>query len=450
MKTKTTLYLLFIATILFAACNPKEDFEPQINEVVEDEVENYTEVSVPNDYVTIEEAREELENFLKDFSTLSKSSGSFSSKKITNAFTLTSTKPSISKSTQTDTTSIHVFNFEDDGGFAIMSATREMPSLLAITEDGNLDTSKVIDNPGLIIFLNGLEMKSAQIRANSVDNKSKIDDNNGGITETFTKTETVGKRLYNPVGGYCKVHWRQDYPFNVLCPIKYEHRTSVGCVAVACAQLMSIYQYPQKYNDTTLHWTEMIANEYHRDIAWLMRRLGDSLNLNMEYNIPDSGGSRAAPSLIPQTLRRFGFSNGGVKSSYSTKKVCADLRQGYPVLIGGNDTKEIDTSKMSFGITYIYSRGHRWLAHGLLEITKKKTTYEMRKNQQPVIKSVEILTFDYVLCNFGWGESERYNGYYLSGVFDAHDGSLLPETYSKSNKVDYYQYQVNAVTGIRK
>lgn len=455
---KTSFYLLIIAATIFVACNPKEDLDPQTIEG-----ENYTEVSVPDEYVTIEEAREELENLLEDFSTLSKSNGFFSSKKISNAFTLTSSKPSISKSSKEDTTLIHVFNFEDEGGFAIMAATRKMPSLLAITESGNLDTAKAIDNPGLIMFLNRLEAKPADFidrlnYGNKDKGKENANQNNidyvntkGGYT-VYSKYQNI---FYNPKGGYCKVHWHQNSPFNNQCPVKYTKKTVVGCIAVACAQLMSIYQHPSKYKDTTLHWSQMLANENCPDIAWLMKKIGDEENLNMEYNIPDTGSS-AYPNLIPRTLKNFGFSKGGVFKYYNTSTVCEDLKKGYPVLIGGCDTKEIKKVKTPFGFkdSVSYSGGHRWLAHGLLVRHRTITRYS-EPPQDKLSKNTTLGTswtesYEYVLCNFGW-KSGRGNGYFLSGVFDVDDKMVYGESYSKSNnKTDYYQYELTTVTGIRK
>ncbi len=65
----------------------------------------------------------------------------------------------------------------------------------------------------------------------------------------------------------------------------------------------------------------------------------------------------------------------------------------------------------------------------------------------------------YPLCNMGWSGDK--DGYYLSGAFDTSNGPAeywYPYGQSKSNKEIYskegtpknYQYEVNAVVGIRK
>ena len=129
--------------MLFAACSKEELTPPPlIQEQGEPESvsvkpgsEAVANDKVVDDYITHEEARKDLESILDDCSTLSKNSnGVFLPRKIVDGFSLNSVRHSLSKSTDDpDTTKIHVFNFEDDNGFAIMSATRAMPSLLAIT-----------------------------------------------------------------------------------------------------------------------------------------------------------------------------------------------------------------------------------------------------------------------------------------------------------------------------
>lgn len=469
---KNKILILFLLVVIVAACNEEEVVTPNIEgNLHECDSSIETNKIVSSNYVSIKEAREDLESLLKDLSSLSKSSGSFSTKRIANAYTLKSAKTSISKSSIEDSTAIHVFNFEDDGGFAIMSATRDMPSLLAITDGGNLDTNEVIDNPGLILFLNCLEAKPSNIlnrpfvsddNENNNNNDNTQDDNVEYIVvhgDGYTKYEKFRNEYYKPLNGYCRVHWGQEEPYNEECETKYGEKTVVGCVAVACAQLMSIYKYPTKYKDTTLNWSQMIADTNSHDIAWLMKKLGDSENLDMKYNIADSGGSSTFPSLIPRTLKHFGYANGGVHKYYNSSTVCEELKKGYPVLIGGCDTKIIDTVKTAHGFKYEvkFSGGHRWLAHGLMVRSRKITYYSISpqdKLQKAISKNTTLGTsrtesYEYILCNFGWGK-DRGNGYFLSGVFDVDDGIKYGEPLSKSNKSDYFQYEITTITGIRK
>lgn len=462
-KMKKKIFYLATFLLTLSACDNQETVEPQQQN--ESQV-TLTDSAASSNFITLEEARKDLENLLKDLTTINKMGGNFAHRNISNSFTLLSGNHSLKKSYNKDAdTKIHIFNFEGDNGYAIMSATRDMPSLLAITENGNIDTNEVVEDPLLVLFLSNLEKKAKDPDVPYDPDRPYIP--SAPVTPPKTKVKTsygsYTHYLYNPVGGYCKVHWHQDDPYNRECPEKDGKKTCVGCVAVACAQLMSIYQYPNAYNGRTLNWSEMLRNNYSKDIAWLMRELGKPENLDMNYDLPENGGSGASPSKIPSTLKRFGFSNGGTLKSYNSDEVCSELSQHYPVLIGGFEYKisKSATEKIKvFGLeckTPQYAGGHRWLAHGLMKRSRKVTklyyTGELSPNENSanIIKKEEYTqTSKYILCNFGWGYSNYTNGYYLSGIFDADKGGEFPESLTKSGRENYFQYNITAVTGIRK
>ena len=404
----------------------------------------------PDGYISLEEARKDLESILADFSSLSKSGkGGFASKKIADGFTLKSERPSISKSTGvSDTTEIHVFNFEDNGGFAIMSATEDMPSLLAITDGGNIDTNEVIDDPGLAIFL-------CKLRSMPIINKPSHDDKDNQGTTAYTDVYyTYGNyknEFFNPVGGYCKVHWGQKDPYNYFCPTDNGNKTKTGCVVTACAQLMSIYKYPSSYDSYFFHWDDMIAGRNTYDIARLMQQLGLEENTDMQYGVDVSLAYLAD---VPRTLKNFGYKIGGTNKSYSKNEVVSELMNGYSVLLGGASHKI--TYKKMFGTKVIYSGGHAWLAHGLLRRSRSVTrTKSVIYTGAPsnLQDSYEVKTYietnDYILCNFG-ADHNGFDGYYLGDVFDFTVGPDFGESISKSEKDGFFQYALECVVGIRK
>ena len=371
---KRVLQFALAAMILFAACS-KEDLTPPplIEEQDVQEATTVVENAADDGYITLEEARKDLESILADFTTLSKSgNGGFPARKIADGFTLKSTRPSLSKSTGVaDTAKIHVFNFEDNSGFAIMSATTEMPSLLAITEGGNIDTNEVIYNSGLIMFLSGLEHKIMYGKP-MLPSYSNVDpdthfakDSNGNtvvVDENKTLIRETGK-LYNPVGGFCKVHWSQVHPYNVHCPKDTKgNSTKTGCVATACAQLMSIYKYPSSFNGYSFHWSDMISGKNTNDIARLMEQIGSEENTHMRYGVNES---LARADSIPFTFENFGYSCGGTVKGYNKNEVVEELKNGFSVLIGGCCFRTEVKTMFGLKTSYLYSGGHLWLAHGL-------------------------------------------------------------------------------------
>lgn len=468
MKMKRLLQIALAAMILFAACSKEDETPPPLSQ--EQEVQEATaavEDAVDDGYITLEEARKDLESILADFTTLSKSgNGGFPARKIADGFTLKSIHPSLSKSTGVvDTAKIHVFNFEDNSGFAIMSATTEMPSLLAITEGGNIDTNEVIDNPGLVIFLSNLETKCELSKQNNenvfafdtISYSSPYTISKKISLDKFTTERVYSNKFYNPRSGYCKVHWHQREPFNAYCYYNETEHAPVGCVAVACAQLMSIYKYPKSYQGRTLHWEEMLVNNKSDDIAWLMRRLGDSTNLDMAYG---KNNSTAYYKYVSRTFTNFGYSNGGSYTKYVEKDICRELKNRYPVLLCGfsHQTSKSSVTTSVFGVKTAmptYSNGHQWLAHGLLVRTETRFTY--KGSDESILKkltlvSKQVYEHNYILCNFGWGYNTTVNGYYLSGIFDTNKGADFSEDtpISKSGTPYYYQYDMRSIINIRK
>lgn len=451
---KRVLLFTMAAMLFFAACSKENLTSPAILSTKTQEATNVVENVIPDNYITLEEARKDLESILADFSTLSKNgSGGFHTRKIAAGFTLKSLRPAISKSAGgADTAKIHIFNFENDGGFAIMSATTEMPSLLAITDGGNIDTNEVIEDPGLIMFLSNLEGKPINPSYTPNPDMENVGKDSNGNTVLINESVTYGdykNTIFNPIGGFCKVHWGQEFPYNKYCPIIEGKTTLTGCVATACAQLMSIYKYPDSYDGYYFHWNDMISGKNTDDIARLMQQIGLEQNLNMEYG---DESSTADPANIPKTLENFGYSCGGTLKGYNKNEVVNEIKNGYSVLLGGYTNKH---SKKILGIKVntSYEGGHRWLAHGVLTrsrvITVKKELIFLGSKTQTDQGGTSVEKTDYILCNFGWGKNKS-NGYYLGDVFDTNTGADFKESISKSDKDFFYQYKITAVIGIRK
>ena len=95
-------------------------------------------------------------------------------------------------------------------------------------------------------------------------------------------------------------------------------------------------------------------------ISDLLFQLGKSGNLGVSYGLSGSG---AKIEDIPQTLRNFGYSNGGRKCDYSEKDVVNEIGAGYPVIISGFRTKH-ENKILGITINSSYRDGHAWIADG--------------------------------------------------------------------------------------
>lgn len=393
--------------------------------------------------ITIEEARADLLGLMADLNEEGPLTRSSSMSRIENEYSIP--VRTLTRVENEELPKIHVFNFKDNKGYAIMSGDKRIPSLLAYAKLGNLSQDSVIDNPGFELFIRGLDL---YIKDNTLsDFVGDVDPQYDYVV--FGEWENI---VYKE-NGFCKVKWGQGKPYNMFCFDGKGDEAATGCVATAMAQFMSVYRYPASYDGITFDWEAMTAhpdakycaNGAQIQIAQLMKRLGDKGNLNVTYGRTASGADR---NNIPRTLEAFGFTNGGRVVDYSTTSVVAELEKGNPVIIAGNSKKkEVRVLGIKFGT--IYSGGHAWLLHGLLHRKRNVYTYNMSGN----LKHTRTENAWYPLCNWGWYGLR--DGYYLSGVFDvkegpeySDDGSIAEDR--RSEIFENYQYRVQIISGVVK
>lgn len=442
MKKSLTLLVM----VLLCACS-------QNDEIVISDTKFNQEISAKSSnpyYVTIDEAQEKLENILNDLNANPKTRAySHTINSITNRFTTGNI--SASRSEDSDDVSVHVFNFGEDDGFAIMSTDSRTVPLLALTTDGKLNPYMEDDGSNLVGILASIELHYKD------ELKWRKFIQEDPMKPIFVHDKTEYSYFPNE-NGMCEVKWGQGKPYNDECPFVQENvRGLTGCVTTAVAQLMSIYEYPQSYKGINYDWDAIKKSYYSYDggRAYLMAQLGYPENLNVSYGVNSSG---ADPANIPRTLEHFGYTCGGQLKEYKDGEIISELEHGYPVLIGGH--AYINHSSVSvLGITIYsntwYSEGHRWLGHGLLRVDYIKE-YGYTSNQE--IYKTDCESHYYILCNLGWN---GYNdGFYYSGQFDTNEGpkysakkKVLQENGEEVQETEgtsgNFQYNLNVVLGIR-
>lgn len=405
--------------------------------------------------ISLESATNDLINLIQDIESHGTRDGMSQPRKIGTAYTLSS-----QAKTRSDSTAplAYIINFENNQGYAIMSADERMPSLLCFVENGNLSPNDTIQNPGELIFLQGLD-DYCQRKIKGFEDIERLDFKIAPHPEEMFDTGpyvTYGpwENTVYKVGGYCPVKWGQRTPYNDYCPIKKGERTLAGCVAVAVGQLMATHKFPSFSNGYSYDWDAMtsskwayyISDDAQHQISRLMQQLGKKNNLNMDYG-RKSSGAKFQHSM--RTLSNFGYANPGELIKYDISEITVDLKAGYPVLCSGFSHKTkfeiIDITIASW-----LEKGHAWLLHGLLERKRSFTLY----NSDGSVAGSGIDTTYYPLCNWGWNGDK--DGYYLSNVFDACNGPDYGD-YTRSNDnicegdtAYYYRHGVEVIKGIRK
>lgn len=433
MKTQSIIATALVAMLAFSVSCTDDTFENTPNDQELGIIEFQTRE------VSIEEAQRDLESLLNDLYKGGLSKSNSHKRVIGEKFTIEPHK-GLSKSAGGIDIPLHVFNFENEEGFAIMSGDRETESLLCLSESGNYNPHDSIDNPGFGIFMDCLvglpyrkpnDPEDPTPKPNDPKPTTPTDDNS-----IFYKYGPYKNVVVTPQYGLCNVTWGQSGSYN-----KYCNKYPVGCVAVAVGQIMSTFQYPIQYQDRKFNWVEMIAGHNIDTVAWLLKRLGDSTNLAMTYT---TSGSYAPTNNVSRTFRNFGYSCPGTQSDFITSKALEELNQGYPFYMDGASIKTEENG------TVKYSNAHAWVVHGYLCRSRIIEKLYIATGK----KTTTIENNYYYLMNWGW--SGNHDGYYLSDCYDVRYGTKpdFDRSLSKSKTVTgtsyVFKYNFHMVSGIRK
>ena len=328
---------------------------------------------------------------------------------------------------------IYVVNYENDGGFAVISADNRLSDILAYSDMGNIphDIAK-IEVPGVIAFLKALpdyaEQETRRVAALLNDYNpypDSLPDADGYYRMNY-RTE-YGPWTDRQSGPVLTTQWDQEEPYNSLIPYCYEHGTQyfTGCVATAIAQIMAYHRYPttvhsDKLNrDVTLNWnsilsTPMLFNSSpsadKEAVSALMEVIGNKVKMN--YTCTSSG---AYSSDVPRALYDMGYTcdnfnylfPSNTLQDYDTRKVCEKLIS-FPVYVSGADPSR------DVGHAWVID-GDRYKSRPYLEVWD---VYDIdmnlvRTESRPIYYESN---YSDVHCNWGWGGN--WDGFFVSGVFN--------------------------------
>lgn len=155
------------------------------------------------------------------------------------------------------------------------------------------------------------------------------------------------------------VNWDQGAGWNRFCPEDTDGpagKVYVGCVAVAMAQAMSVYEYPDhgydsvkyattdygilnvNFENTNYEWDKMQSNAADDYNSLLLYHC--AVAVSMQFG-PD--GSGAYTSDVPEALKKYYDYSPDTRFSYSTddeawsEKLKQELDNGRPIIYSGND-----------------------------------------------------------------------------------------------------------------
>jgi len=244
----------------------------------------------------------------------------------------------------------YVVNFKPEG-WVIVSADDRAPAILGYSNKGQFDTKEVESLPFYFWFKGYADQISDLISSKAPE----IADPSWSEIKTSTYTKSV-----EPVEPLIQALWNQGSGWNAYCPADTEGpggHAYAGCVAVAMAQCMSVYQHPTQgysshsynhqtygtqyanFGETTYDWANM-ENEGASDAAALLiYHLGVSVNMGYAAD-----GSGAVSSKVPGAIKSyFDYSNSAQfisKSDYTDDEwediLIDQLSKGHPIYYSGD------------------------------------------------------------------------------------------------------------------
>ena len=315
-------------------------------------------------------------------------------------------------------TLMYVFNFEDNQGFAIVSASKSTEGLLAVTEKGYYDPEEGSNVESFNFFMEKARdyvAKAPKLRF--PPDLPIIESRDSFAYEITTK------------GPYLTVEWGQEFPEGELCLNGLS-----GCTNTALAQIMSYYNYPTSIainypgadvSTQALNWTQMKAHQTgheldscqsqstHLAISRLLRQLGEMNNSQYLVNSNIGGPLTSTLSImtLPQTLNTLLYTPAGWLL-YDFNVIRNNLNAYHLLIVTGGSNK--------YGINFQMD----WVVDGYIV----NTTYHyvlvhpMGNINEWIIDSVTVTTDK--LCHYNWGWYGDCNGYFASGVFDTQEATL--------------------------
>ncbi len=270
---------------------------------------------------------------------------------------------------QSEEPAFYIFNTANESGYVIVSADDRTEEILGYSEQGSLDYANL--NPNMAFWLRLLQEAISATNDTNTSAKAPM------------ATTAIGPLLVNKEGK--EITWYQEAPYSNLCPLDSDNkRCLTGCVATAAAQVMYKWCYPKQgigthsyewtnsagkektltvdYGNTTYDWGNMLPSYLYKSstskqktaVATLMYHAG--VACNMQYS---SQGSGSLTDLMANGLvDYFGYQVDKFITTYSSRyypsdfkpteyKVSitkfteyfnADLENGYPIIMGGEDS----------------------------------------------------------------------------------------------------------------
>ena len=318
-------------------------------------------------------------------------------------------------------TLIYVVNYENNAGYALVSASCHVEPILGYVEEGSFDEERVAENKSYSYFLD-----AAKRYASKPKDSLYIP----------TKPIVLGRHVCDSIRPRVEVAWNQYYPEGYF----FENGVC-GCVQTATAQVMSYLEKPTSIsltypdrdkNNETIDWSRLklhkkssyycwdcpLSNEEHLVLARLCRQIG---YLNHSYTgYSDELDKDGNPISIGT-----GVNGSNVFNAFETLLPNNIVSKGYS--IEGLDL--YDSLFRNNGVAMVGGPGHAWVCDG----GRRDIWYDTFTLVDGTVEHIS----GYVYLHFKWGWGGQDNGYFLSDLINPAKGKEYDEPSTHHIDHDY-------------
>ena len=298
----------------------------------------------------------------------------------------------------------YIVNYENDGGFALLSADRRLLPVYAFSDEGSLSIRDTIESEGLRAYMNTLPEING-------DYKPYVPRDSFPL-QIFDRLRIErGPLLHDNV----RKRWKETSPFNQYCLIP---STGVpgraGSAAVAIGMFLSYHKQPKSYKGKSYDWDGMIAGTKDSDVAHLFKSIGEQDNMNIEYG---KSYSSCQFMNVLTTMRHFGYGRA-LGSSGTTEFISwiAACEMNYAR----------DNLILVYGFDTIRNKYYMWIMDGY---AATESTADIKDRSKRTY---------YLHC--AWGNGGRNDGFYH---YDESSESMGPDNRRYKNLVMSYGYKYN-------
>lgn len=336
----------------------------------------------------------------------------------------------LGRSASGDTT-FYVVNLEDNGGYAVIAADRQVQPVLAVTEAGNIEDIDSIENPGAKMFFNALKSRSIGGNFHPIDSTTIIRPIYD-INYEYKTTHSVSEEIVGPRVDFA---WGQHFPEGMYFSNGY-----AGCGNIALVLALSYFEEPKSFvtkdgNVLSINW-ELIKEHKKSSV--------------IKYGYDACGSMMEAPCHVElaRLCYEIGLLNNSILKDDGTSTYSNTVRNTAKSICKNLTISDMDYSKpkassiIGDGILYVSAHrsagnsGHSFIIDGYKIERTTVTTARRPINSTTiyweVIDSYTVVSGDYNHINWGWNGTD--NGYFKVGFFN-------PDPYDYDKDFNYFKIE---------